>query len=378
MRKRLIACLINFALAASLCGCWNYRGLDQMDIIVGIAIDFDKEANQYSISYEVADLQGAGKEGGVKGRLVEAQGKTIFDAARNAKRREADKLFFGSAYILVISEEVARRIGIEGAIEWFLQDGECRETMCLALSQQETAKAVLESPEDTKSIVSADLHDIIMEDAQVTASSVHTRLYEAYNMLKSPRQSAVLSALRKVELDGKEICELNGIAVCRKDKLVGFLTPEESKYALFIWDEIKGGIVTLSMTGSRTDDISLEIFGSKTEKSFSHEGGALKFSIEISTDVAIAENQSQLNVQDEGLVKEIEDAAAKLIEKNMADVVAKVQKEYGADIFGFGEMVYKHDLPLWKKLEPRWEELFPALEVEIRAEVHVVNSAFLK
>lgn len=378
MIKRLLAILLSFLLALTLCGCWNYRGLDQVDIVVGIAIDFDKETNEFMINYEVADLMGAEKEGNIKGTLIESRGKTLFDATRNAKRKEAHKLFFGSAYIVIISQDVAREMGIIPVLEWFLRDGECRETMCVALSQLDSAKAILESQEEKRGIISANLHDIIMEDSQITASSIHVRLYEIYSLFKSPRRSAMLPALNKSQDGENQPYQLNGSAVCKEDKLVGFLTPEESKSALFVEGELEGGILTLSMTGGQTDDMSLEIFDSSTKKSFTYEQGKVKVSIETNTDVAIAENQSQLDTEDEEVIKKVEDDAAQKIEKSITDLIARTQIEYKADVFGFGELIYKHDLPLWRRLESSWDELFPTVEVEVTSKVNVINTAVIK
>lgn len=188
----------------------------------------------------------------------------------------------------------------------------------------------------------------------------------------------MLPALHKIKNGDQEICELNGIAVFKEDKLAGFLSPEESKYALFVGNELKGGILTLSMADLKTDDMSLEIFKSKTKKSFSYEQGKVKITIQTDTTVAIGENQGKLDVMDEEVVKKVEEAGARMIEKNIADVVRKIQDEYNADVFGFGEMIYKQDLPLWRQLEPSWEELFPTLEVEVNAKVNVINSAFIR
>jgi spore germination protein KC len=140
MNKRLLVGLTTILLASTLCGCWNYRSLDQVDIVVGIAVDFDKRTNRYKLSYEIADLLSTQKKGSINGKIVESEGKTLFDAVRNAKRKEADKLFFGSAQIIIISQELAREMGIMKVIEWFLRDAECRETMCVALSQEDTAR----------------------------------------------------------------------------------------------------------------------------------------------------------------------------------------------------------------------------------------------
>lgn len=378
MGKRILVFLMGALLTLPLCGCWNYRGGDQLEIVVGIAIDFDKTAKKYKLSYEVANLSGSDKNGVIDSVIVESEGNTLFDAARNAKRREANQLFFGSAYIVVISQALAQEDGIAHVIEWFLRDAECRETMYVVLSQKESAKEILQSSDKEKSIVSVKLHDIISEDNKVTASSSKKMLYQVFNAIQSPRRSAMLAALNKIQNGDKEIWELNGIAVCKEDKLAGFLSPEESKYALFVEDELKGGILTLSMAGMITDDISLEIHRNKTKKSFTYEQGKVKVRIETDTHVFIAENHGLLDVMDEELVKRIEEAAAEMIEKNIAALVARIQGELNTDIFGFGEMVYKRDLPLWRELEPSWDTVFPTLEVTVSSKVRAVNSGFIR
>lgn len=378
MIKRLLICLLQVLLVLSLCGCWNYRGLDQVNIVVGIAVDFDKEKKEYKMSYEVADLGTVKKDQSIKGRIITAEGKTLFDAARNAKRKEKNRLFFGSSYVLVISQEMAREEGIFNSIEWFLRDGECRETMFVAISQEETAAKVLEKEENINGIVSADIHDIIMEDKSVSASTVHMPVYEVYSLLKSKANSLALPVLRKTKNGDREVTAANGSAVFKGDKLVGFLTPAESKYALFAWNKIKSGILTINMADQKIDDISLEIFQSSTKKNFCYDQGKIKVIIESSTDVAIAENHSELNVMDEQIVENIQKEAGKMIEENIKAVIEKVQQEYQADIFGFSDMIFKRDLKLWKQLELEWEEIFPDIEVEVTSKVHVVNSGFTK
>ena len=230
MAKRLLFCLLYILVALGLCGCWNYRGLDQVNIVVGIAVDFDKENNEYKMSYEVADLLTAEKRSNIGSRIITSEGKNLFDAARNAKKKEQDRLYFGSSYVLVISQQFAKEEGIFDAIEWFLRDGECRETMCVALSQEDTAGVILEKDEKMSGIMSSIIHDIVTKDKSATASTIHIQLYDVYSMLKSKGNAAILPALRKTKNGDREVTEANGSAVFKGDKLAGFLTPEESRY----------------------------------------------------------------------------------------------------------------------------------------------------
>lgn len=378
MYKRVKVLLLCLILLPGLCGCWNYRGLDQLDIVVGIAIDLDEESGDYAISYEAADLAGADKKGSVQGKIVTSQGKTLFDTARNAKRNEADKLFFGSSNVLVLSQKVIKEKGVLPVIEWFLRDGECRETLCVAISQEETAAVILQRPEKMKGIMSVILHDIIREDNAVSASALHIQLYEVFNSLSSPRRCAVLPVLRRVENGGETVSGINGVAVVKEDGVVGFLTPEQSKYALVMEDKMTSGIITLSMAGEKADDISLEVFGSKTKRRFTYEEGKFTFHIDIKTKVAVAENQSMMDMADPEKIKQIKKAAEQKIEENMYALLDVVQREYKADIFGLGEMVYQKNLPLWKQLESDWDQIYPTVAVEVTSEVQIVNSGFIK
>lgn len=378
MRRALTICLLSAFFVSLTCGCWNYRSLDQMDIVVGIAIDYDKASGQYLVSYECADLINIKDDSGVSGRLVQATGPTLFETARNAKRKEADKLFFGSASLLIISEEIAHDPGLMPLIDWFIRDGECRETMCVAVSQEETANMLLEKDDEKGGLTSLTLHDIIKEDKKTTASSIQTKLYQLYNTLHGLSHAAMLPAFHQSMVGDEPCCEINGLAVFKGGKLAGYLDPDESKYVLFVEDELKGGLLTLPADEMPPYSITLEVFGNSSKKSFAYEQGKVIIRIETDTRVAIAENPGELDVMDLELIGEIEDAAARMIEQKTKDMIAKVQSEYRADVFGFGEMIYKKDPALWAQLEPVWEELYPEVEVEVSSQVQVINSAFVK
>lgn len=378
MLKRVAVCFLSVLMVLTLCGCWNYRGLDELDIVVGMSIDYVKEKGQFEVCYEVADTAGVQKEeGNIKGKIVEAKGNTLFDAGRNAKLIEANRLFLGSAYIVIISKEVAKEIGLSRVLEWFLRDAECRETMYVAISKEDTAKEILECGESEQGITSVNIQEIIAEDNKITSGTINYKLYDIFNMIHPPRSAAIMPVLSTEKRNGKKVCKLDGTAICKGDKLVGFLSPDESKYALMVENRLTGGIITLSTTGMQPDDISLEIFGSKTKRSFKYENGKLKVFIKITADVALAENQLEWDVQNEDFVNRIKKAAEKIIEKNTGEMLNKVQKEMRADAFGFNEMLYKKDTHLWNKLNPHWEEIYPDIEFKISSTVNIKYSGFL-
>lgn len=377
MIKRFLSCLLIAAIAFVLSGCWNYRGLDQMGIVVGIAIDFDEQENLFDMNYEIADLTSGDSDGGIAGRIVNGKGKTLFDAARNAKRRKADKLFFGSANVLVIDQQLAEEMSILNIIDWFIRDGECREAMGFAISLEDTAKEILESPDDFQGIMSETLSEIMHEDKDVTGTSLLIHMHELYNALHSKRKAVAVPAFHKVESDIGPIPEINGMAII-KDKLVGFLTAEQSRYVLLVENQLGGVVLTLSTQDTRTDDISLEVLDNHAKKSYTYDEGKITVRIETQTNVAVSENHTDMDIMDSRVVEQIENWAADSIQENIKKVLSTLQHKFNADILGFGEMIYKYDLPLWHELSPHWDEIYPNVEVEVSSKVKIINSAFMK
>lgn len=159
---------------------------------------------------------------------------------------------------------------------------------------------------------------------------------------------------------------------------MGFLPPEQSRYVLFMENELGGGILTLSMMDDSADDISLEIFRNQTKKSYTYEQGKFVVKIETITHVSVGENHSDLDMMDKQVIKQIEDRAAEKIKEDIENVVGILQHELNADIFGFGEMIYEKEVDLWRQISPMWDQIYPTLEVQVCSEVNVMNAAFTK
>jgi len=377
MIKKTVCLLLISLLIFPLSGCWNYRGLNEMSIVTGVAIDKDPKSGNYQLSFEVVDLSVPIKEEGLNGIIIESEGKTLFDAVRNAKKRVTNKLYFGQAQIVVVSEEIARSGEISSIINWLLRNDECRETTNVIISQEKTARDIIISKGIGQGIVSTEIQEIVESDKKVTSSTLSVELYKAFNILKAKGKSLALPAIHNVTNDGEPVVEVNGTAVFKDKKFIGYLTPDETKYYLFSIDEIKGGVLTFSSAGEGRDDVTLEISRNITKSSFDFIDGKVKILIHTDTTVYLDE-VGHNDALDEKQIAALEDAAEAKLEYYISRVIQKVQSEYGSDIFGFGNMIYKKDLRLWNQLSDNWEEQFKVLEVEVQSSIQIINTGALE
>ncbi|MGX8700973.1 Ger(x)C family spore germination protein [Caproiciproducens sp.] len=378
MSKRIACAMLSLALLISLPGCWSYRGLNEITLVAGVGIDLDPATQEYLLSCEVIDMTTSQTEAGTKAKLVESRGKTVMDAVRNAKKKLLNKLYWGNNEILIVGNELAKSGKLDNVLVWFLSDAECRETVDVIVSEERTAKDVLTIDGLDNSVVAYEIKKILDDDQSTVGTVESVQLYRAFSTLKSEGRSLALPVFRTVENDEETVVEADGEAVFKGNKMVGRLSPEDSRYYLAAVDGLHGGILTVSSAEQSDPDVSLEISESTTKSSYSYSEGKLKVTLQTDTDVFVDESEADTDLLDEKTTGKIEQRAQKMIKEKTEGVIHKVQTEYDSDIFGFGEMIYKKDLKLWKQLKPQWDEIFPTVQVEVQSKVNIVNTAFLK
>jgi spore germination protein KC len=382
-KKTISLILLFITLCLLLCGCWNYRQLNEISIVMGMAIDKDSNDN-YILTFEIMDLSKPSTNSGTKSLFIESSGKTIFEAFRNSKAKVADKLYIGNMEILIISNKIAAEDGILSILDLFLRDGEPRETLKIAISQEKTAKEILQTKGISNGIASMDLKEIIETNQKTISSSIDIEIYKVYSHIKSEGLSLVLPAIHCVKntdtgIESQEkIAEVNGVAVFKDDKLVGYLSPEETFYYLFIVDKIKGGVLTLGLNGCPKPNISFEISRSNTKRTHINERNKIKIKLKITTYVYINELTTDSDISTPEGIKKIQAEAEKALAKDIKNTVKSVQLRFNSDIFGFGNIIYKKDYKLWQKINQNWDDMFGEIEIETETKIHVKNTSFIK
>lgn len=378
MRKRLALLALLLLVALLLPGCWSYRGLNNMAMVMGMSVDRDDATGIFHLSFEIADLVNTSEGGAMGAKLIESEGATIFDAVRAAKRKLINKLYFAHMQIIVLGEPLARDFGIQGAIDWCMRDAEVRETTVVLVSKGCDAHTILTTEGIDQAIISPEIQGIILEDNTVTSSTADVKLYETYSILNGTGRSLTLPAFSVTVNDAKPAVEADGVAIFNGDKLAGFLSAEETKYLLLAEGKAKGGILTLSLSDSGYEDTSLEISGTKASLSYRYEDGAITAAIQTVTNVFLAESMCGLDVLDEDRIGAIERRAGEKVSAGIADLLTREQALYGDDILGIGADIYAHDFRLWRQLRENWANLYPDVTIVVTSEVHIQNTATIK
>ncbi|MGI6176619.1 MAG: Ger(x)C family spore germination protein [Christensenellales bacterium] len=364
----LLSCLF-------LSGCWDYRGLDTLDIATGMAVDKDPNSGNYLTTMEIVDTRAGGEE--IRAIYVESQGETLFDAIRNSKRKLIDKIYGGNLQTIIISKQIAETEGVDAILEQLLRDGEPRETLTVAISQEDTAGEILLAEGLDSEIIAYEIHEMVIEDSTITASTKNTALYETYEALYGVGNALVLPVVRCVKNTDQIVTESYGIALFKGDRLIGFDHAQNSMLYLFMVDELEGGVISFSMD-SEDDLVSTEIKRSQTSVDVSIVEGVVHVSVQVKTKLHVTELKSQVDISSFSERGKLEARAGEVLQERIAGYFKYAQAQFKTDIFGLGNQVYQKDPDLWRSIENEWDSMFQNAVLEVQAQADILTAGVLK
>jgi spore germination protein KC len=178
--KKWLAFSLMLVVCCMLTGCWNYREIDSLSIVAGVAIERDPESGGYILFIEI--IEPGGKEQAAKSKIVASRGKSMFDAARNTIDASGKRLFWNHAQLVIVSEEIAKQ-GILDVLDWFYRDAEPRLTLRMVVANGASAKDIITSDGLTNEIRSLEINNKL-KNANSVETYPQIELYQLLGMLK--------------------------------------------------------------------------------------------------------------------------------------------------------------------------------------------------
>lgn len=376
MKRKLALAQTVLLLSLFLSGCWDYRSMDEINIVAGLAVDQREDGEGLMVTFELVDITTMKKGDGPKSAYITAEGQTLFEAVRNAKKKLYNKMYFGSMRTVVISREIAENVGIQDLILGFLRNPEPRETISLIVSQEDKAADLITTAGEQR-VISYDMAQIADEDKQVSGTSEQTLLYRAYNLIKTPGKELVLPVFRLTQDEGADAVEIDGIAIFKDDKMMGYLSPDETKYFLMATDDRLGGPISFPYTDAPDSPVvSVTIYRIKNKPDVTYKDGKVSIRVEVNLEIGLVEMRGQ-EVGNDTQREAIKVRAQEVLEKRMREVFEKLQQQPGCDIYGYGNMIYMNDYDLWKKIGDNWDSLFRNAEFEAEVKVVITHAGLM-
>lgn len=206
MKKLTITLLlIIFSVIMSITSCWNYREVDKLAIAAGIAIDKGLD-NQYEMTVEIIKISG-GKDTKKSSYLVTAQGRTLFETARNLISITGSRIYWSHTKVIILSINIASE-GMSSVLDWYTRDIETREDVSILISKEKTAKEILNN-NISDDILSFTLSEILENQKNLEKSPV-TDILKYDIDSKTKGISSIIPSIELVETVNKKEPQIVG------------------------------------------------------------------------------------------------------------------------------------------------------------------------
>ncbi|EHS59721.1 Ger(x)C family spore germination protein [Paenibacillus kribbensis] len=396
--KRKAACLLLIlTMTLLLTGCWNRTELNELAIAVGMGID--KLGDQFQVSVQVVDPgQVSAKGGGGIGRapttLYTAKAETIFEAVRKMTKTSPRKIYFSHLRICVIGETMATD-GMAKALDFMSRDHHFRTDFYLVLSKDASAEDVLKILTPLDPIPANDLFSALEISEKSWSPSMTITLDELIAALTSQGIEPVLTGLQIV--GNKEVgetkenvekiataaqLEYSGMAVFKKDKLIGWLNEDESRGYNYITGKVRSSVNHVACP--KGGKVTIEIIRTQATIKGAVNRGEPRINIKLQVEANVGEVECiGLDLTKVSTIYDIEKRGEEKLEETMRAAVRKAQKSYKSDIFGFGEAIRRANPKAWNTLKNNWSrEYFADLPVNIKVNFKLrrlgtIGSSFL-
>lgn len=387
-KKEMLLLLIILNLLV-LSGCWDIREINELGLVTAVGIDKADDDNRYIVSVQIANPSSKNSGSGQSSEKSDVwigseEGASIFDATRKLVKTSSRRIMWAHNNVVIIGESLAKE-GIIPVIDYFTHNPELRMKAAIVIADGDAkeyinAKIGMDSPPGVS-------FGSLEGYRALAAESVESQLLEVSSNLKSKYANPLVSKISLKETESQsgdseskdsgnsKIVELSGAAAFKKDKMVGWLSPEESRGIAWILNQTKNTAVTVVDSEHGDKSVVVETTGVKAKIKTEVSKGMPKISIHISGEGDIVEEDGTSNKSMKEVKKHITELLNKRIKEEIKNSLELVQKEYRVDCLGFAAIVHAENAKEWDKgLKDKWEEIFPEIPVTVSVSINIKSS----
>lgn len=366
-----------------LTGCWNRQELNQ--ISVALALGIDQVDDEYEITVQVVDHPQMSQNRTAERAptvIYSVKSPSIFEALRKITQKSPRRIYIAHIRLVLLSEEVAKG-GVGEALDLMFRDHEARPDFYMAITRDYSAKDILSLVTPFEVIPSMDMFKSLESSQKVWASTTTVDVVELLQRLTKDGIEPVLTGLTVIgDMKAGKKAEniqnpaskgeylFQGIGVLKDNRLLGWLSERESNIYSYISNKVTNTVTNMDCPEGK-ETFVIEVTDAKTKiiPLIKNEQPVIK--LEATVEGNIAEMHCSMDLTDAKSLVEIEKLATNFYKEAFIACIEKVQEEFAADIFGFGEAFHREYPYQWKTWKENWDERFKELSVDVEMEVQI-------
>jgi spore germination protein KC len=383
--RRLILVLTVLLAAIGLVGCWDNRDFSEIAFLIAIGLD-SAPNDEIEVTMQIIKPSAIKSEeqGGNPGKtdavwVISSTGKTAFEAIRSALATIDRKAFFAHTQLVIVGEDLARD-GIADLLDLFIRDPEPNKRADMLIAKGTTARRIMEARSELEVVPTMHITEIL-ENNKYYGKIRRLNLYDLYLQLGSPGRSPAVGVIEVInEREQLQVRDtrVEGAAVFKGDRLVGWLTPDETRGLLFIEGDVQGGILSVTNPLDGQKAVAIEMKRSSVKKDIRFNDGYPSLYVEVDGEGSLGSQHGAGDLTTPEMISTLQQQAAAIIEHEIRGAIGKAQHRYETDIFGFGDIAYRKYPDYWRNVKTGWDQEFASLGLTVDVNYIIKKSGLMK
>ncbi|MCM3786127.1 Ger(x)C family spore germination protein [Neobacillus mesonae] len=391
MKRKLLLVIVIVLMSFAVAGCWDAVELKDRLILSGFGVDRGNAKGIYEFSFQAVvpnEVSGNRGLGTTPAFVFSEQGRTMQEAISKMSKKIPRRSSGSHAEVVIISEELARDAGIGKFIDLVERDPETRITMQILIAKGSKSKDVLAVTSPVSPITANNIADKLNFTSQQYSHNFSSRIDETIRgmivpgggptitgiLIKGEKNVAATKENREGTLTSA-YTELDGMAMFKGDKLVGWMEKDEPLGLAILKNKTKKSMANLTCHLDSSEVVAVESVFYKSKIKASVIDGTPHFHIDVKQEGTMNEVHCPVKL-DRGEVIRIYEKTWNEKTKQIVLSAVKAAQEAGTDVLGFGYALEKERSPEYKawKESDDWSEKFAQSDVEVDVNSVIINT----
>ena len=372
MIKKILPILIIFLLT----GCYDHKELNTIAIMT--ATEINKIDDEFIINAQVINPQSKDTVN-VQAPFImyEGKGKTIHEAYRSIKAQSSRYLYPNHMQILIINEKLAKE-DVSQIIDLFLRIPDVRTEFNVLIGKNDNILNITTPIDD---VSSTSILDTMETNNKYLGITNFITFNEFANMDLNKNLEVILPSIEAIDYNEEattnintektkveSLYKLDNLAIFKDNKLLGYLTKDESITYNVIKNKAQSVLITYECKQNKY--MTIEATEIKTDVSTKNK----EININSKMTGNINETMCDINLNNEKNIKKLEKELKKYLEDKMTNSINNIRETYNSDIFGFLDLIYKKDYNTYKKIKDSWyDSVYQDIKINIKTSINIVG-----
>ncbi|MDT8860661.1 Ger(x)C family spore germination protein [Alkalihalobacillus sp. MEB130] len=380
-RKKFLVTILLLLLGIAT-GCWDRKELDQVSLVTGLALEISED-DAFSLTIEAinaSELNAQTAEGLAPTITYELKGLTMAELLNKMNMGITRELNFSHTRTLIVDEKVAEE-GISKFLQFLEKSGQFRNDFQIIVAKGVKATDIITTTYPIQKVPSMKMYEQFTTIEETWGGYPQSALTDFVFSLTSEGRHPVSAAVTvkgkpeeghnvddNKDLDLDAVLEYSGMAMFHNDRLVGFLSVEETRNYMWTQD-----INRTTATAPCGEDgyFALQIYNSHTKVDASFENDVPKFTVRVIIEGDIHDNQCAHGLDEISTYENYQKIMEEHLEEKLTKTITSVQENHGVDVFGFGEHLSKQQYKKFKEHVDDWDEEFSHAVIDVVASVYI-------